>query len=113
MNARRGFLKGVWITGAAATIALVAKQTQYELSKPEVEVEDISHLTPENQMVTLTICADNRTSEQKKKEEDRMSGSFYVFSNTHITNTVSMSVGKDNRLWIKIKDVWKRVAIDA
>ena len=28
-------------------------------------------------------------------------------------NTVAMTVGKDNRLWIKVGDEWKRVAIEA
>ena len=28
------------------------------------------------------------------------------------TNEVSMAVGKDDRLWLKIGDKWKRVALD-
>lgn len=111
MSARRGFLKGVWIAGAAATVALVAKQTQYELSKPEVE--DITHLSPEGQVSNITISADNRTAEQKKKEDPSIYSSRISIWQPQVTNTVSMSVGKDNRLWIKINDVWKRVAIDA
>jgi hypothetical protein len=110
MNSRRGFLKGVWIAGAAATVALVAKQTQYELSKPEVE--DICHLSPEGQVSMMTLSADNRTAEQKKEEASTYSSRISIWQ-PHATNTVSMSVGKDDRLWIKINDVWKRVAIDA
>jgi hypothetical protein len=29
-----------------------------------------------------------------------------------VTHEVSMSVGRDNRLWIKVGEKWKRVALD-
>jgi hypothetical protein len=34
------------------------------------------------------------------------------FEFTH-NNKVEMSVGKDDRLWIKVGDEWKRVAVES
>jgi hypothetical protein len=36
-----------------------------------------------------------------------------VFSNVEYENKVEMSVGKDNRLWVKVNDEWKRVSIES
>jgi hypothetical protein len=34
------------------------------------------------------------------------------YSNDQYENRVEMSVGKDNRLWIKVDGKWHRVAIE-
>jgi hypothetical protein len=68
----------------------------------------------------LTITADNRTHEEKEHERKKSSGImidgnhyyFNSFGSPTVTHQVSMSVGKDNRLWLKIGDNWKRVALD-
>jgi hypothetical protein len=119
MNARRSFLKNFGLVSAIGAVALAAKQYQYEVNKPELTDEDIKHLAPDSSML-LTINADNRSA--KEKEEERKSrigklsnGNLYYFntlSQPVTTNQVSMSVGKDNRLWLKIDDKWKRVALD-
>jgi hypothetical protein len=50
----------------------------------------------------------------KKKEPSALEGSPYsVFSNVEYENKVEMSVGKDNRLWVKVNDEWKRVSIES
>jgi hypothetical protein len=33
--------------------------------------------------------------------------------NEQVTHRVSMTVGKDNRLWMKIGDEWHRVALES
>jgi hypothetical protein len=39
---------------------------------------------------------------------------FYINGwNEEVTHRVSMTVGKDNRLWLKIGDEWRRVAIES
>jgi hypothetical protein len=36
----------------------------------------------------------------------------YIYSNNQYENRVEMSVGKDNRLWIKVDGKWHRVAVE-
>ena len=93
-----------------------ARQYQYEQEKPELTDEDIKHLAPESSSL-LTLHADNRTAEEKQKDVLKYRGSdgqvFYTsITPPETTHEVSMSVGKDNRLWLKIGDKWKRVALD-
>jgi hypothetical protein len=39
---------------------------------------------------------------------------FYINGwSQEVTHRVSMTVGKDNRLWMKIGDEWHRVAIES
>jgi hypothetical protein len=115
MNARRDFLKGFGLTAGIGAVAVAARQYQYNQIKPELTDEDIKHLAPVSPML-LTLTADNRTAEEKnmnksKINEPTMVGNYF-FDTTKITHQVSMSVGKDNRLWLRIGEKWKRVALD-
>jgi hypothetical protein len=47
---------------------------------------DISQLSPEDNLTTIKLNSGN--------------------------NSTTLSVGKDNRLWIKINDEWKRISIE-
>ena len=41
------------------------------------------------------------------------SSSYYINGyNSEVTHKVAMTVGKDNRLWIKVGDEWRRVALE-
>jgi hypothetical protein len=119
MNARRSFLKNFGVVGAISAVALAAHQYNYEVSKPELTDEDIKHLAPQSSAL-LTITADNRTCEEKEMKRKNSSGimsdgnlyHFSSFGSPTVTHQVSMSVGKDDRLWLKIGDKWKRVALD-
>jgi hypothetical protein len=108
MNARRSFLKNFGMVSAIGAVALAAKEYQYQVNKPELTDEDIKHLAPVSPML-LTLTADNRTAEEKNVNKPVGN---YFFDTTKITHQVSMSVGKDNRLWLRIGDKWKRVALD-
>ena len=95
-------------------------------------VEDIAHLAPLGK-ITLQLTADNTPpppppppveSIKIHKNEDGSwittptVGSSYSYPSIlnngckETDNKVTMSVGKDNRLWIKIGDTWRRVALD-
>jgi hypothetical protein len=108
MSERRKFLKGFGLLGAvaggAATAKVVVEHRVVEEKKP---VEDISHLAPEN-LTTLVIQGN------PKPVETPASSNGYVFmpTNREFQNKVHLSVGKDNRLWIKVDDVWKRVSVE-
>ena len=53
--------------------------------------EDISHLAPIKDNTSLQLFNQEKTGKQ---------------------NSVLLTVGKDNRLWIKVDDKWERVAIE-
>ena len=114
MEQRRNFLKGFGIMGAVVAISAAARQYQYEQEKPELTDEDIKHLVPENS-THLQLVADNRSIEEKERaiKEKYGDSPYRIMGMDHVTtNRVAMSVGKDDRLWLKIGDKWKRVALD-
>lgn len=107
MSDRRKFIKGFGLFGAVVAGAATAKVVVEEKAKPK---EDISHLAPEDP-TTLVLQG------QRKKTNDQVyHGSrgelFYMMSNPEYVNKVHLSVGKDDRLWIKVGDDWKRVAVE-
>lgn len=98
MSDRRNFIRGFGLFGAVMAGAATAKVV-IEEKKPEVE--DISHLAPDDPS-SLVLCG------QRKKTEPNP----YVISNAEFENKVQLSVGKDDRLWIKVNDKWMRVAVE-
>ena len=116
INTRRGFLRGAGlfgtiVGGVAAGKMIVEKhyhETKY-ISAPEKTKEDISHLEPENP--TTIVLQGN----PKKPETTPYEGNGFLISpmNLEYQNKVEISVGKDDRLWIKVGEEWKRVAIES
>ena len=103
-------LAGAFVAGFFAPKVIV--EVKEKLQQPKIE--DIRHLAPQSP-TTLMLTADNRTAEEKQKENPPMIGNgFYTqpMEPNKETNNVSMSVGKDNRLWIKVDGQWRRVALD-
>lgn len=103
MSERRKFIKGFGLFGAVLAGAASAKVVIEEKKKP---VEDISDLAPDYSSVL--VLHGNRLP---PKEPIPHSG-FYIMSNAEYANKVSLAVGRDNRLWIKSGDYWKRVSIE-
>ncbi len=109
---RRKFLSGVGIFGTIVAGAVAPVAVHIHEKNKDTKPEDISHLAPESSS-TLMLTADNRTAEEKYKNNPYKDSPFMVGGIDHKeTNRVSMSVGKDDRLWIKIGDQWRRVALD-
>jgi photosystem II stability/assembly factor-like uncharacterized protein len=109
---RRTFLRGFGLVGIVVAGASTASANNEPIVVPAPEQpKDFTHLAPENTGTTLTITGDNRTLEERGTNSDGIYS--YSFNSVHVTNQVSISVGKDNRLWLKIDDDWKRVALDA
>jgi len=114
---RRSFIKGFGLGGVIAGSAAVgftaAKAVSNTVSQPAPAVvypqlEDISHLAPRDTGMDLTLARDNSEPEPPKVTP----GSFsFMPVNTKTTHQVSMSVGKDNRLWLKVDGKWMRVMV--
>ena len=110
MTARRNFLKGVGI--ASAFVAGVAAYKQ--VKEIADENRDISHLAPPMGAATLQLTgAYSEVPKPVFVSSPFVSSTYYVSGLTsETTNKVSMTVGKDNRLWIYVGDEWRRVALE-
>ena len=108
MEQRRNFLRGAGIIGAFAVGAASYKQVR-EMAN---EHKDISHLAPPDKATTIQITG--AYGEKPKAPEPTMGQNMFYINgwNEQVTHRVSMTVGKDNRLWMKIGDEWHRVAIE-
>lgn len=107
MSERRGFLKGFGLFGAVIAGAATTKVVVEHVEKKKQE--DISHLAPENNNTFVL------QGQLVAKEPVQFQGSsFYIQPMNHeYKNKVAMAVGKDNRLWIKVGEEWKRVSIES
>jgi len=101
---RRKFFKGAGLVGLFAT-GYVGGRVVVEMQEPKKVVEDISHLAPENNQHFVLM------GNPKPVETSQPTGNgFYIMpTNREYQNQVELSVGKDNMLWIKVGDEWKRV----
>lgn len=121
VNERRRFVKGVGFFAAlfaggsalnnANTISKVGDAGPVNDNNnpaPITVAEDISLLAPpvDNKTHTLTLMG------AYEPKEPTPPGQFTFLSNQKMTHEVSMAVGLDNRLWIKVDDQWKRVALE-
>ncbi len=114
---RRKFMKGAGILGSVlggmAATKVVIENHYHETKQVSVDPpkEDISHLAPIDSVQTLQLQVNNDPPEMN--ERSRLTPSGFMFTPTpQYTNKVAMSVGKDNRLWIKVGDEWKRVSLE-
>ena len=106
MNTRRKFLNGIGllasVVGGAATAKVVI---EHQVTEPKKIQEDISHLAPDSS--NMLVLQGN-----PKKMVTTEGHSCYTFTPTEYENRVHLSVGKDDRLWIKVGETWKRVVIE-
>jgi hypothetical protein len=120
---RNGGLLGA-ILGATGGAVAMAQQQQPAALPTVVPKEDISHLAPPGGATTLQIMGSYLTEEEAQAERMRIGsngslgigtsgGPYYFSSSARQTHSVSMTVGKDNRLWIKVGDQWQRVALES
>ena len=130
VNERRRFVKGIGFFAAilgggsalsAANSLPVAVSTVDSISVnngssnpvSEPVVEDISHLAPPENATTIQITGSYGEQPKPQVVSSLASNSFYINGfNQETTHKVSMTVGLDNRLWLKVGDTWKRVAIE-
>lgn len=109
MNARRNFLKGVGI--ASAFVAGVAAYKQ--VKDIADNSKDIRHLAPPNNAQTIQFTGAYGDAPKPEPSYSGFGSSYYINGyNSEVTHKVAMTVGKDNRLWIKVGDEWRRVALE-
>ncbi len=124
--------------GAANAVSVVGSSVPADSNQLERvngnAVEDISHLAPRDGVSTLHLQGDNRPPPPPQPVQswscfnvpDNLS--TYTISGSSLSqpilsygssscpsdqlNSVSMAVGKDDRLWIKVGDTWKRVVVE-
>lgn len=120
-------------TGAANAVSVVGSSVPVDSDQPERvdrdAVEDIGHLAPKENATSLVITGDNRPPPPPAPIAVSTSpyvicgsngpasgglfvGNFIQSCPSEELNKVSMAVGKDNRLWIRVGDSWKRVALE-
>lgn len=121
MNSRRGFfgsmlrmgVGGAAVAAVPATVYVATKELPATKASPK---EDISHLAPPEGAHTLQIMGaygEPKKQEQLFTEDGTRLNSYYIMGNQVHTHSVSMTVGRDNRLWMKVGDEWRRVALEA
>jgi hypothetical protein len=126
---RRKFLQNGGLLGAllggAGTAAAMAQPTAPAVVLPPVVLpkEDISHLAPPSGATTIQINGSYLTDEETQREAMRIGsdGSMGIGTSPYTirpwssptTHSVTMTVGKDNRLWMKVGDTWHRVALES
>lgn len=125
VSERRKFVKGVGLFAAlfAGGSAAVCANTNTPVVVPSpvndnnnvapvAVVEDISHLAPPTGATTLQITG--AYGEKPKPPKNNSFGESYYITgyNQQTSHSVAMTVGLDNRLWIKVDDQWKRVALE-
>lgn len=103
MNDRRNFIRGFGLFGAVLAGAATAKVT---IEEKKTEVEDISHLAPEDP--TTLVLQGNRTKETRPTQTNGLCFLPYP----EYQNKVHLSAGKDDRLWMKVGEKWCRVSIE-
>lgn len=108
MTARRNFLKGVGI--ASAFVAGVAAYKQ--VKDIADNSKDISHLAPPDNAYTIQFTGAYGEAPKPVPVYEDYSIRASSFYNSEVTHKVAMTVGKDNRLWIKVGDEWRRVALE-
>jgi hypothetical protein len=123
---RRKFLRngGILASFFGAGVAVATESVvPVEKTLPAPIKEDVSHLAPPPGATTLQINGSYLTEEEKGLEAMRIGSdgsvgigtSPYIFApfNPKTTHSVAMTVGKDDRLWMKVGDTWHRVALES
>ena len=111
---RRKFFSGAGIIGGLIAGVGAAKLT-VEVVEKKKQTEDISHLAPSGG-TNIMLTADNKPKEVKPAGILTNGQPFYFAGvNTPLEemNKVTLSVGHDDRLWMKIGEKWHRVAIES
>ena len=110
---RRKFLGGAGLIGGLAAGIGAAKLT-VEVVEKKKESEDISHLAPSSN-TNLMLTADNKPKKVKPAGITVEGQPFYFAETPNFAeqNKVTLSVGHDDRLWMKVGDKWHRVAIES
>ena len=117
-NSRRGFLKGF---GLFSAVVAGTTASHFTNTGTGMDVRDSADpilspvvdktLAPSSSS-NLTLTADNRPQEAMRINSDGAWGIGVTAWQPEQQNRVTMSVGKDNRLWLQVDGEWRRVALE-
>lgn len=100
MSTRRNFLRCAGPLGIFSSLFI----SQFAYNKIKATPQDTTKLGPPADTTnTIALCGQYSTIPKGDS----------MFNTSPTTNSVSMTVGRDDRLWIKVGDDWKRVSIEA
>ena len=113
MTTRRNFIRGLGLFSAFAAGAGTANTA---IAAPKCDPK----LAPPDNATTLQISGTYNDSYVTPQERMRFTSDGRMMLRPELsftatkrnTHNVSMTVGRDNRLWIKVDNKWKRVAIE-
>lgn len=137
MNGRRNFIKGFGVLSAVlagtsvartANAATAMASSNLHDDNSSVHCEAIDHLAPSGR-ANLTLVSDNTPPAPPAIAsfgDGNISMDFYPkgygqtmlcvgsssFAPPKEQNSVALSVGKDNRLWIQVDGQWRRIALE-
>jgi hypothetical protein len=113
VNNRRGFIRGLglfsaFVAGAAGHSAL-ANSSVVDVPQPVDKA-----LAPPDLAMTVQLTGSYGDANVPMDLAPKGTGSiYYINPQNAITNKVDMAVGRDDRLWIKVNDEWRRVALES
>ena len=103
-NERRRFA-GKLVGGLFGSFFVGSALAKSDKPKPNVN-ESSEGMEPDSKMM-LVLQGQNT----KHNNQTGLNSMLY-YSNDQYENRVEMSVGKDNRLWIRVDQKWHRVAVE-
>ena len=127
VNERRRFVKGIGFfaalfAGASAVGTATSNASVGDggvsdsnlAAASEPVVEDISHLAPPENATTIQITGAYGEKPKPIPVQTAYGEAYYINGfNQETTHKATMAVGLDNRLWLKVGEEWKRVALEA
>lgn len=127
-GAAGGYLAATREIANVASTSLPASGSNLNDNPVAPPAPDIAHLAPKQGATSLVITGDNRpppppapmpvcngytfTVPPTMNASLSISGNFTQQCPSDQLNRVAMAVGKDDRLWIKIGEQWKRVVVE-
>jgi hypothetical protein len=113
VNARRGFLKGFGLFSAIAGGVSVPVLAQASTGSAVRHAIDRDITPPVDQALAPLGLTTLQLSASNKPPLPPSNGYSFTSMANLDANSVKMSVGKDNRLWVEVDGTWRRVALEA
>jgi hypothetical protein len=129
-GAASGYLAATREIANVASASIPSAVSNGDALQASAGAPDIAHLAPKEGATSLVITGDNRPPAPPPPVVynpdngytlacSTSSMSTLMISGNHVNkcppdelNRVSMAVGKDDRLWIKVGEQWKRVVLE-
>ena len=122
MNGRRGFIRSLGLVGtviggftaarATDAAAMVGSTNTADSTIVDESPASIAELAPPTDAAALHITGSYGPPEEPVPPVMEPNRFYIASTNRTVTHSVGMAVGRDNHLWIKIGNDWKRVVVE-